>query len=232
MEHNISSVLKTDENYIVQGISEINGEMYIWNLFFDKSFNSINELKLEPQNIYSKIKDFVYTNRLRTILLTENNEIQLNTEGQFIRKVSKDEIEFITDNIFPREIIIEIISEEPDEAILNQLILIPGTKLQARIEMDKSSVKGQKHVHVIKKGKELFSVNIDGTAHHRKNRGVEINKNIAEYLREFKGFNIREDNVLTMISIDTKLEYYYESIKFIKASEKYIAENVKPLTVK
>ena len=59
------------------------------------------------------------------------------------------------------------------------------------------SITGQKHIHVFLKNKELFSINQNGSSHHRKNKGLEISKSLQKQLKDkfpdFKINNIIED---------------------------------------
>lgn len=65
-------------------------------------------------------------------------------------------------------------------------------------EKSNPPVKG--HYHIIsRKGKtELYSVNVDGTAHHRVNKGYQIPKGEADELRSL-GVNISPDNIIQEI---------------------------------
>lgn len=65
------------------------------------------------------------------------------------------------------------------------------------------------HYHVVdnKSKKEIYAVNIDGTAHHRDNRGFEVPKKQADQLRSL-GVSIKPDNILESKQLDLN-----ESIK-------------------
>jgi hypothetical protein len=66
------------------------------------------------------------------------------------------------------------------------------------------------HYHVIpSKGKEeIYAINLDGTAHHRVNKGYQIPKKEADELRDL-GVNINSDNVI-------------EHIEFLEGIEKQL----------
>lgn len=58
------------------------------------------------------------------------------------------------------------------------------------------------HYHIIPKNskKEIYSVNTDGTAHHRRNRGYEIPRKEADELRKL-GVDINLDNILESVDM-------------------------------
>jgi hypothetical protein len=66
-----------------------------------------------------------------------------------------------------------------------------------------SDIPVQAHYHVYpKNGKlEIYSVNMDGTAHHKKNRGYEVPKKEADELRSL-GVSIPPDNIIENRQID------------------------------
>lgn len=58
----------------------------------------------------------------------------------------------------------------------------------------------QKHIHVLKKGNELFALNIDGSAHDGYH-GVEIPKKVREKLPEiFPGCTIPQDGIIECLN--------------------------------
>jgi hypothetical protein len=69
----------------------------------------------------------------------------------------------------------------------------------------------QKHYHIYPSNskKEIYAVNMDGTAHHQKNKGYEIPRKEADELRSL-GVKIAKDNILENkeISINENLESY------------------------
>lgn len=61
----------------------------------------------------------------------------------------------------------------------------------------------QAHYHIYpNKGKtEIYAVNMDGTAHHKKNRGYEVSKKEADELRKF-GIEIPDNRIIENRQID------------------------------
>ncbi|MDG6777947.1 hypothetical protein QCB44_04415 [Thiomicrorhabdus sp. zzn3] len=82
---------------------------------------------------------------------------------------------------------------------------IPGTRNSYRLDSQNTNSQTQKHAHVYAKphgkGKELYSVNIDGSGHDGFS-GFEIPKRHADYFQEL-GFEIPSN--LTLESIDCEL---------------------------
>jgi len=78
---------------------------------------------------------------------------------------------------------------------------ISGTKKSYRIDSQNLNTKTQEHVHVYAKrhgkGKELYSVNIDGTGHDGSSR-KQISTTEANFFRK-KGFEIPSNNILESI---------------------------------
>lgn len=62
-------------------------------------------------------------------------------------------------------------------------------------------VKAHYHVHPPRGDKELYAVNIDGTAHHKKNRGIQIPRKEADELRSL-GVDIRTDRIIESYDFD------------------------------
>ena len=81
---------------------------------------------------------------------------------------------------------------------------IPPTRNSYRTDTQNISANSKKHVHVYSKpngkGKELYSVDIDGKGRHGFNN-YEIPKNHADFFRN-KGYKINSDNVLESKNLD------------------------------
>lgn len=81
---------------------------------------------------------------------------------------------------------------------------ILGTKQSYREDSANTNSKAQQHVHVYAKlkgrGKELYSVNIDGTGHDG-NHGKEISSTHADFFRG-KGYMIRANNIVENKDLD------------------------------
>ncbi|MEI9954927.1 MAG: hypothetical protein WDM90_01105 [Ferruginibacter sp.] len=61
-------------------------------------------------------------------------------------------------------------------------------------------VKGHYHVVPSKGNEEIYAVNLDGTAHHKINKGYQIPKKEAEELKRL-GVNINDDRIIESIDI-------------------------------
>jgi hypothetical protein len=74
-----------------------------------------------------------------------------------------------------------------------------GGKYSAQLHSPHSSV-GQQHIHVYSRNNQLFSLNIDGSAHDR-SHGIKIPSKVAKsILQEFPSFNLPDDNVIESAS--------------------------------
>lgn len=82
---------------------------------------------------------------------------------------------------------------------------IDGTKNSYRQDTGNTNSMTLTHSHVYAKqngkGKELYSVNIDGTGHDG-NKGKEIPKNHADFFRN-KGYEIKPDNILESLILES-----------------------------
>ncbi|NOU68338.1 hypothetical protein GC096_30385 [Paenibacillus sp. LMG 31461] len=88
---------------------------------------------------------------------------------------------------------------------------IPGTLLEA--DFHKPGPKGQYHVHINdKNGNEVLSVNKDGSAHHRVNKGKQVHPIVADYLRK-KGYEVSSDNILKVVQLDSKKKYHRITVR-------------------
>jgi len=91
---------------------------------------------------------------------------------------------------------------------------INGTKKSYREDSENTNSNTQKHVHVYAKrngnGKELYSVNIDGTGHDG-SRGKEISKKEADFFRD-KGYKINLNNLLESIDFEQMTLENYQFI--------------------
>lgn len=91
---------------------------------------------------------------------------------------------------------------------------IDGTKNSYREDSTNVTTKTIKHAHVYAKtngkGKELYSVNMDGSGHDGSG-GIEIPKKHADYLRS-QGYNINSDNILEFILLESSNPSDFELI--------------------
>lgn len=71
-------------------------------------------------------------------------------------------------------------------------------------------VKGHYHIYPSNSKKEIYAVNLDGTAHHKNNRGFEVPKKEATELRKL-GVQIPDNRILEHkeVFINEKLESYF-----------------------
>ena len=92
-------------------------------------------------------------------------------------------------------------SEESFINLLEQkrtFIPVPGTKYLARIDPPRGipSPGNLKHVHLYNRGRELFAMNVDGSAHDGyHNYVIPNNPRLMDFLRQ-KGFIIPKDNII------------------------------------
>lgn len=114
---------------------------------------------------------------------------------------------------FLAERVIEDINQEAERhALYEELSLfehetykrIPKTQSSYRPDPGNTNTNTQPHAHVFAKpkgrGKELYSVNIDGSGHDG-STGIEISAKHADFLRT-KNYKISSDNILESISIN------------------------------
>ena len=91
---------------------------------------------------------------------------------------------------------------------------IPGTNNSFREDPPNTNTKTQRHAHVYAKrsggGKELYSVNLDGSGHDGSS-GITIPKSHAEFLRG-KGYEIPPTCTLESITLDPSVDHGYELI--------------------
>lgn len=66
-------------------------------------------------------------------------------------------------------------------------------------EEKKIPVKAHYHIVDTRSKKEIYAVNTDGTAHHRKNKGFKVPNKQADELRAL-GVNFKKNNILESIS--------------------------------
>jgi hypothetical protein len=69
----------------------------------------------------------------------------------------------------------------------------------------------QAHYHIYPNNgkKEIYAVNMDGTAHHKKNRGYEVPRKEAEELRNF-GVQIPDNRIIENKQIDfSKFDWFH-----------------------
>jgi hypothetical protein len=98
-----------------------------------------------------------------------------------------------------RQALAEGKSQRLDEHKLYQNF--PGEKTSFRIDPGNTSTVTQRHAHIFAKpegkGKQLYSVNIDGTGHDGSS-GTTISSSHASFLRE-KGFVVPTTNILEQL---------------------------------
>lgn len=98
---------------------------------------------------------------------------------------------------------IEIIIENSDkcESIFEYLTYktLKGTRKRYTYHPEDSNIPVEAHYHVYPPNSksEIYAVNIDGSAHHKKNRGFNVPSKEAKELRKL-GIQISSDNILEM----------------------------------
>jgi hypothetical protein len=77
-------------------------------------------------------------------------------------------------------------------------------------ERPEFKIKRHYHVYPSNSKKEIYAVNMDGKAHHKKNRGFEVPKKEAEELRKL-GVKIPDNRILEHkeVFINENLESYF-----------------------
>lgn len=75
-------------------------------------------------------------------------------------------------------------------------------------EDTKIPVKAHYHVVDRKSKKEIYAVNLDGTAHHRKNKGYEVPKKHAKELSSL-GVTFKDNNILESQTIPNSENTFY-----------------------
>lgn len=92
------------------------------------------------------------------------------------------------------------------EPIAESYETIKGSNAKARFDRGSNFTRTFDHFHVIVRGREAFAVNLDGTAHHRSNKGFRVNNRIGDFLRS-KGVNLASDNILESYELDDDCSY-------------------------
>lgn len=84
---------------------------------------------------------------------------------------------------------------------------IPNTKFSYRFDKPRGEPGpgNLKHAHIYSKGKEIFAMNVDGTAHDGFHH-VEIPSEVGDFLRN-KGFHVPDDNIIEVL-----YEYTYSEL--------------------
>lgn len=92
---------------------------------------------------------------------------------------------------------------------------IPGSKNSYRLDAANTNTKTQKHAHIYAKpkggGKQLYSVNADGSGHDGSS-GTVVPSAHADHFRGL-GFDIADTNILESLSLDGMKPGAYELIR-------------------
>lgn len=83
---------------------------------------------------------------------------------------------------------------------------VPGSQITARYDAPNTNTKTHGHHHFLLKGNELYAVNNNGMAHHKVNRGITIDKSVADYLLT-KGVPVPNNRILEFLEIEPKKIY-------------------------
>jgi hypothetical protein len=78
-----------------------------------------------------------------------------------------------------------------------------GKHYTGRIDNAHDPKTGQEHIHVYVKGKELFAMNRDGSAHDRSHKFQIPNVVAKEIARQFPHFTLPADNFIEWLDDDT-----------------------------
>ena len=95
------------------------------------------------------------------------------------------------------EYVVDILISDQDGILLEGSVknLDFGGQYYAQLHSAHSNP-GQKHIHVYAKNRQLFSMNIDGSAHDR-SHGARIPNKVADAIRNIlPGFKIPENNLI------------------------------------
>lgn len=99
---------------------------------------------------------------------------------------------------------IQVIFQVDEELLLEHEIYTQFSKTTNLWRKDPADVNipVQGHYHIVgsKSKKEIYAVNMDGTAHHRKNKGYEVPKKEAEELRKF-GVLIPDNRIIECVDL-------------------------------
>jgi hypothetical protein len=110
--------------------------------------------------------------------------------------------------------IINIFFEDHDKSYINEARNrgVPLTNIYSVLKHKPHTNPGEEHLHVYKKGNQLFSIGKSGKAHD-KSHGVRIPNKVADALRDqFPDWNIPDNNIiettfnLTGITLDILLD--------------------------
>lgn len=128
-----------------------------------------------------------------------------------------------TSNQEPQKLYAVEISFEENDTLLEHISSKKFTGTNNRYakhpEQSHIPVKAHYHVYPPNSNQELYAVNVEGTAHHRINKGYKIPSKEADQLRSM-GVAIKPDNILESIEVlpDQDSELILESVKHPKVS--------------
>lgn len=119
-------------------------------------------------------------------------------------------------NLETKTYLIEIVFESSDIILEHEVIKNfkkSSNRYYYHAEEIHPPVKAHYHVIPLKGKKEIYAVNIDGTSHHKKNKGYEIPRKEADELRKL-GVDIGLNNIIEHIKdlVDSEKIMINESI--------------------
>jgi hypothetical protein len=157
-----------------------------------------------------------YVGEIRTAMEPYRNERFLDVLMRRLRQFLRDtEAELNEDN--PKVVDLSKLSLALEHQTYKP---IPGTQNSFRLDPANTSTMTQRHAHVYAqpggKGRELYSVNLDGSGHDGSS-GTAIPPKHAEFLRS-KGFDIPTNLVLESLDYDTTEFNFFAIIEVIDES--------------
>jgi hypothetical protein len=117
-----------------------------------------------------------------------------------------------------------IIINNSNSNLFEMLQKIPGSPFSVRIDSADPSTHTQKHAHIIdSKGNDLYDVNIDGSAHHKKkSKNKRIDKKVFKHLKSLD-FNINNDRYISLVTIyEFNANYFLYELKQIIKEKKIV----------
>jgi hypothetical protein len=130
----------------------------------------------------------------------------------------RQELALITENTKAGRYAIQIIIQSTEMLLVEHEVYNKFSKTNNLWRRDpedmKIPVQGHYHIVASKSKKEIYAVNMDGTAHHRRNKGYEVPKKEADELRKF-GVQIPANRIIECVDLVINEELENQSVSFV-----------------
>ena len=130
----------------------------------------------------------------------------------------RQELTLITENTKAQRYAIQIIIQSTETLLVEHELYNKFSKTNNLWRRDPEDlnipVKGHYHIVANKSKMEIYAVNMDGTAHHRRNKGYEVPKKEADELRKF-GVQIPANRIIECVNLIINEELENRSVSFV-----------------